>query len=163
MSRVKVMSNTGKFAMDADPLDICNTRYAVDNSMYKVEGVQWFISALTGERVRRQALDQSIRFELHIAVGYAPTDDTSYDFLYKTLIDAGLNVDDASFGNKGPQQLEKICKFFKDHANPVVATAIQDSARKWAHLGQPNADGDIDLNDLGLSLTSLRYVRFSSL
>ena len=157
MTKCKVLFNSGKLPRGTDPLDLCNIRYAVDNALYMIDGVQWFISTIIGERDRHGGVD-NVRFEIKVQVAYSPTAKTTCDFLYNLLTDAGLEVDEMSYTKKDRTQDTKLEYAFKDHSNAVIATAIADSARAWVSRVNEGSQAD-DIGDLDLCLTSIRCVK----
>ena len=90
ISAAKVGYNKG--VVSADPhqyLDICNLRLAVDSALANLNGVQWVLSAIGGERNRRGGEDS---FHIEALVGYTQTSSTKGSFINAVMHDIGLSV-----------------------------------------------------------------------
>ena len=91
-----MLYNVGQFKDDTDILDISNVRFAVEEAYSKIDGVQWFVTAINCERDRRGERQADVRFQICALAAYNETTVTKCDFVYNVLHDANLVVRHAS-------------------------------------------------------------------
>ena len=125
--------NKGILQTDAEPMEICNTRVAVETALSKISGVQWVLTSISGEGQRNVGRRNAAPTTLHVGVvvGYTQTTATSTDFLHHVLYDAQLEVKEKSRWKKEEatdEFLQKAFEYaFKDHRTPCISTLISES------------------------------------
>ena len=136
ISAAKVGYNKG--VVPADPhqyLDICNLRLAVDSALANLNGVQWVLSAIGGERNRRGGEDS---FHIEALVGYTQTSSTKGSFINAVMHDIGLSVTNQDHKKNDDKMAKFIEHLFKDHNNECVQSKIDASNQNCVDLVSVN-------------------------
>ena len=149
MKNVKVQYNMGIFEAEEKVDDICNIRFAVDEAMCKIHGVQCFLSAVTGGRLTDRSQRRGFKLQIHGLLGYTETKSTASEFLFHVLSDSGLKVSQSKSINKTDsiKLRQKLVLMFKDHSKQCISEAIERSNQKWVLIAANDIGVPVHLHD----------------